>query len=198
MEISLEEFVAAIFEAMSSEKWGPSIIGDFHGKVTHLEEIAYRSFCCVRAFECSLKLEQWKLELLNAVFLNEVADYCDKNNILDRRNAERFIFDRWFYYYDAWAKGTAPDYIATELPMSLAGMLVQHKHYEKLTFDKIDADILILGAVIMNYTTSLIGEFKKQWEDVRITFNSNDAVKHDAYVIKFHEMWIEKKGFKNN
>ncbi len=185
MEISLEEFVAAIFEAMSSRKWGLSILRDFHGKVTHLEEIAYKSFCTVRAFECSFKLEQWKLELLNAVYLNKVADYCDKNNIMECRNAERFIFDRWFYYYNAWAKGTAPDYIATELPMSLAGMLAQHKRYEELTLDKdmLDADYLRLGLFIMNYTTSLIGEFKKQWEDVCIIFDSNDALKYDDFAI---------------
>ena len=200
MEILVEDFVSALSDITKGFCLGPSILKDFYGKVTREEEIAYKLFCSDRAFECSIKLEQWQHELLNAVLPTKVADYCDINNVLDCKKAERFIFDRWNYYDDAWANGIEPNYPPTELPMSLARMLVQHKRYEELASDKerLDTDFLILSAIIMNFTTALIEKFKKVWEDFRITFNPNDTVKYAVFAVKFHEMWIEKKGFKNN
>jgi len=202
MEISVEEVVSAIFEVMSSRDFhlGPSVLGDFYGEVTHLEEIAYDSFCFVRAFGCSFKLERWQHELLNVVFLTKIAKYCDENKILDCRNAGPFIFGRWSYYYDMWARGIEPDSPPTELPLSLACMLVYHRRYEELATDKeeLDVQLPILGAVIMTFTTELIKEFKKEYEDVNIIFDSHDSVRHATYVIRFGEWMSGKKGIESD
>ena len=106
-KISVDEFVKTIYNEIVIYKWVNSVtdkdkdILNYIQKIEEKEEVAYKCFSFINAFEYGLGLEEeWHHELLNVLLVQRLSKHLDQAKILSLPEAELFLYDRITYYFE--------------------------------------------------------------------------------------------------
>ena len=202
IKINVDDFVTTIYNTIDDFNWRNSVkdvdkdVLKYIQKIEEKEEVAYKCFSLINAFEYGLCMEEWQHELLNALFVKQVAKYFDHAKILSFEEAERFLCSRITYYFETWQKYNTSEE-RPKLLMAIACMLVYHKSYEEYMSKEEEIDYspeFICGVGFkgtshtMEFAKAFLGDIGKKYH---IVFNNDDKIRHADYAMHYQELIIK-------
>jgi len=199
IEINVDEFVSTIYNTMEDSRLGNSSkdtdkeVLKYIQKIEEKEEVAYRCFSLINAFEYGLSMEERQHELLNALFVQRVAEHFDQAGILSFEEAEDFLCGRITYYFEVWQKYNKKEE-RPKLLMAIACMLVYHKPYEEYMSKEEEIDwslefIMGVGSLGTSHTIEFAkGYFEKIGQKYQVVFIIDDWIRHGAYAMHYNEL----------